>query len=298
MIELAIVATRLLQYVGAAILCGSSLFLVYAVTGPLGERQRRSAGRLQASGAALLAASSLLAIGLQASLFGGSLADGFTPQALRDVITYLPLGKAALVRSGVAGTALLLLALLPPGRGVWLAAGSLGGIATASLAWMGHAAASESSAHLVADILHALAAAAWMGALFSFALLTREAREASQLAQLHEALRRFSTVGVPLVLVLVLSGLTNTWYLVGAAGLAELPSDPYGQLLLLKLLAFGGMLALAGINRYRLTPRLQAPPGQVTITQLRRSIAFEGLLGLVTLGLVAWLGTLQPLTAS
>ena len=298
MIELAIVAARLLQYVGAAILCGSSLFFVYAVPGPFGEAQRRGAGRLLAGGAALLAASSLLAIGFQASLFGGSLADGFAPQALRDVVAYLPLGKAALVRSIAAGTALLLLALLPPVRGVWLAAGSLGIVATASLAWMGHAGASESSVHLVADILHALAAAAWIGPLFSFALLTREARDAGQLAQLHVALRRFSTVGIPLVLVLLLSGLANSWYLVGAAGLGELPFDPYGQLLLLKLLAFAAMLALAAINRYRLTPGLQGQPGHAVIRQLRRSILFEGLLGVVVLGLVAWLGTLEPLASS
>ena len=297
MIELAISATRLLQYVGAAILCGSSLFFVYAVVGPLVPSLRRDARRLLMSGAALLALSSLLAIGLQASLFAGSLAEGFGLSALRDVVTYMPLGKAGLVRSIAAAGALLLLVLLPVGRGMWLSAGGLGVVAAGSLAWMGHA-ASESWAHLAADIVHALAASVWIGALFAFALLTQRARSASHLAQLHKALVRFSALGIPLVLVLVLSGLTNSWYLVGVGNLTALPSDRYGQLLLLKLLAFGAMLVLAVLNRYRLSPALSGPSGGATIRRLRRSILLEGLLGVVTLALVAWLGTLEPLAFS
>ena len=298
MIELAIVATRWLQYVGAAILCGSSLFFVYAVVGPLAQPLRRDTRRLLISGAAVLTGSSLLAIGLQASLFAGSVADGFAFPALRDVVAYMPLGKAALARSIVAGAALLLLATLPVARGTWLAAGSLGVIATTSLAWMGHAAASENSAHVAADIVHALAAAVWIGALFSFALLTRRPFGASNLAQLHDALLRFSMLGIPLILVLALSGVMNSWYLVGPANFNELPSHPYGQLLLLKLFAFAAMLAVAVINRYRLTPALSDQSGGAGFVQLRRSILLEGLLGAVTLGLVAWLGRLEPLALS
>jgi putative copper export protein len=113
---------------------------------------------------------------------------------------------------------------------------------------------------------------------------------ANRVAQVHAGLRRFSALGVPLVAILVLSGLVNSWYLVGAAHLGRLSFEPYGPLLILKLLALVAMLLLAAINRYRLTPALQAPPAGASIGSLRRSIALETLLGLLTLSLVAWLG--------
>ena len=63
-------------------------------------------------------------------------------------------------------------------------------------------------------------------------------------------------------------------------------------------LLFAGMLGLAALNRYRLTPALaqaieeeDAPRAQAL---LRASLVVEGGLAIVILGLVAWLGTLSP----
>jgi copper resistance protein D len=288
MLELAVIAVRLLQYLGATVLFGSSLFFVYAAPEVWPKR-------LLAGAAALLGLSSLLAIGAQASLFTGSLSAGLTGEALGAVVSSMDLGKAAVVRAGAAALAFLLL-LAPEARLIRLPVAGLAAIATASLAWMGHGAAGENSLQLAADMIHALAAAIWLGALAAFVVLLRRR---SGLAMLHAALCRFSRVGVPVVAVLVLTGLTNSWFLVGPDQVAALATTGYGRLLLVKLALFAGMLVLAARNRNRHTPAIAADlaassPNPAHVVRLRRSIVCEAALGLGVLIAVAWLGTLAP----
>jgi len=75
----------------------------------------------------------------------------------------------------------------------------------------------------------------------------------------------------------------------------------YGQILLAKLGVFGAMLALAGANRFLLTPRLSATldgrgPLRVAVNALRMSVLIETALGFVVLAMVAWLGVLPAPT--
>ena len=128
MIELAIISLRLLQYTGAAILFGSPLFFLYAPAGPTSPALARATRRLLTTGAAILAVAALLAIAFQASLFTGSLAGGFSFEAVGSVISFMDFGKAAVARAVAAGAALLLLVTLPLSRGTLVAAGSLGAI--------------------------------------------------------------------------------------------------------------------------------------------------------------------------
>jgi putative copper resistance protein D len=157
---------------------------------------------------------------------------------------------------------------------------------------MGHGAATEGAGaqvHLVSDVAHALSAAIWIGALVGFVMLIRYQAERSTL---ETALSRFSVVGVPVVAVLVATGLANSWFLVGLDNLGALFTSPYGRLLLVKLAAFVGMLGLAGLNRWRNT-RALARDGE-PLFLLRFSVNFEALLGLFVLALVAWFGMLEP----
>src|SRR3546814_19339421 len=76
----------------------------------------------------------------------------------------------------------------------------------------------------------------------------------------------------------------------------------YGQLLFLKLVLFGLMLALAASNRFRLTPALATgiEDGNIegAVMRLRRSLWLEGGAAVVILALVAWHGALlQPASA-
>jgi putative copper resistance protein D len=185
---------------------------------------------------------------------------------------------------------------LPWPRPAWLAVAGCSGLATASLAWLGHAGAGEGPLHLLhlaADALHVLAAAAWIGALAGLLLLARTDRGDPRRATLHRALQQFAGIGSLLVAVLVATGLANAWLIVGPAYALSGWTTPFGRVLAAKLALFGVMLVLAARNRWQLTPALAARPDSAAAT-LRRSVTLEALAGLAVLALVAWLGTLEP----
>jgi putative copper resistance protein D len=285
------------------VLMGSSLFFIYALPSSAdgSAAQTRWARPLLIGAAMLLAVAALLGIAAQSSLLAGSVGEGLKGETLTAVVSSMALGKAAVARAVFAGLAVLGLLALKPGRPAWIVAASLGVLATASLAWMGHGGATEGALgglHLASDILHALAAAIWIGALAAFFGLLTAPSAAAQPA-LHHALHGFSGIGSALVAVLVFTGLINSWILVGPDHLAGLFTMPYGQLLSVKLVLFVAMLGLAAANRFRHTPAFgrvlaaQEPPDRA-LGALHRSVAYETALGLVVLGLVAAFGTLPP----
>jgi copper resistance protein D len=303
-LENAVIFFRLAQYSGAMILLGSSLFLIYALpASPAAALGTAWARPLLVAGAALLAIASILGLGAQAAMLAGSLAEGLDPITLRFVVTETELGGASVTRIAAAALAGVSMLALRPGRTSWWLAASLGAIATASFAWTGHGAATEGRGHyvhLAADILHSWVAAGWLGALCALFVLVRpQGQSPVQVAVLHNVLRGFSGVGTLFVVVIIVSGLINSWFLVGPSSLGRLWTTPYGQLLSLKLLFFSGMLALAAVNRYRLTPALanvleETSRQQAALSALRWSILIETLVAFALLALVAWFGTLEP----
>ena len=177
-------------------------------------------------------------------------------------------------------------------------------VALSTLAWTGHGAADEGALgwlHLGADITHLLAAGIWIGALCGLCLLifrsaTRMAAEHIHLS--HRALDGFARVGSIVVGLLIVSGLVNSWILIGPSKLGALFTTLYGILLLGKLLLFGAMLLLAAANRFFLTPALAAAlergEGAAAVGALRRSLLIESSCAIAILALVAWLGLLAP----
>ena len=174
----------------------------------------------------------------------------------------------------------------------------------ATLAWTGHGAVDEGTSgwvHLGADVLHLIASAAWVGALLGLVLLvTRPILKvgSEHLGLTHRALHGFSLVGTIVVATLVVTGFVNSWFLVGYENIPTLLMTPYGQLLFAKLVVFGAMLALAALNRFRLTPRFEqamASDDHVSaMGALRLSLFVETGCVIAILALVAWLGTLAP----
>jgi putative copper resistance protein D len=249
----------------------------------------------------LLTLASVVGLGLQTAVAAGSLAAALDPVLLVSVLTEMAMGAASVVRALAAAATLAVLWIAPPSRRAWIATAALGAVGVASMAWMGHGAATEGlagAAHLAADIAHLAAAAAWIGAL-AFFLVLAGSRDFSRL---HAALAGFSGLGTALVAVLVASGLINSWFLVGPAGPPALVRTPYGQLLLLKLALFAAMLVLAAANRFRLTPALKdalVDPGRTdaAVRALRRSLVLELGAAMALIAVVAWLGRLAPITA-
>lgn len=305
MLEPAVVVLRLMQYLGAAVLMGSSLFYLYALprSGMGSAADAPWARRLLLFAAASLAVTATLGLLAQTSVMAGSVAEGLKLESLAAVVGGMALGKAALVRTVAATAAFVLLLVMRPSRAAWLAGALLGAVACASFAWMGHAAATEGpirGLHLAADIGHAWAAAIWIGALCAFLMLLRAKTPSPEAASAtYRALHGFSGLGTLLVAVLVATGLVNSWILVGPAHVEGLWTTDYGRLLSLKLALFGVMLALAAANRFRLTPALHTALGASTdpaaaLSALRRSVAVEFAVGVLVFGLVGWFGTLAP----
>ena len=171
----------------------------------------------------------------------------------------------------------------------------------ASLAFAGHAAAGsdvEGTVHLVADILHLVAAASWLGALFPLAVLLhatamKDVELSIEIARV--ATLRFSGLGIASVGTLFVTGIVNSWFLLGK--IDALIDTEYGRLLLLKVLLFFAMLSIAAFNRFHLTPRMMqkndAAP-RAALRQLRTNSVIEAVVGLIILFLVGMLGTLPP----
>ena len=104
---------------------------------------------------------------------------------------------------------------------------------------------------------------------------------------------RFSGMGYIAVSVLILTGLINSWFLVGS--FSGLITTAYGQLLLVKLVLFAGMLGLAMANRFWLVPSLiqSANGSTASLLKLRQHVTGEQVLGALVLLIVSILGTME-----
>lgn len=303
--DAAVIGLRLVQYLAGSALFGTAFFLAFgfrgAVPPPLTWPRP-----LLVSSAALLGLTSLLWLLAQTATMAGDPAAMRDPEMLAMVAGETAFGTAIIVRAAAATLALGACLLMRPGRGLWITASSLGALALATFAWTGHGAAEPGAAglaHAAADVLHLLAAGLWLGALIAFAALLSGRRPSEAMSQAtHRALANFSGTGSLIVATLVLTGLVNSWFLVGPSRILEMPFSTYGVLLLVKLGVFVGMLGLAAHNRFRLTPALAGGlvdgRPDAPLAGLRRSIALEFAAGVAVLALVALLGTLAPMSAA
>ena len=303
MTDWTIIAVRLGLYVSLSLVFGLAAFALYGLR--TGERGRALPLRpwlvLNALVALLL---SFGWIALMASSMAGTPVWPVDWAAVEALRTGSAIGRAWEVRMAALGTALLAALFFPARTSALVAVAITSGIALSTLAWTGHGAVDEGVVgwvHLIADILHLLAAGAWVGALVGLVLLVMRPAsrvDAAHLRLTHGALHGFGAVGTGVVLTIVLSGLINSWLLVGLANVAALGTGLYGQLLLVKLALFGAMLGFAALNRFRLTPTFEnaiaSGDHDRAGSALRRSLSAETACVIVILLIVAWLGTLSP----
>ncbi len=201
-----------------------------------------------------------------------------------------PMGISGVARLSLL--AVLAMAVLGVRRARWLH-GLLAVGAIATLAWSGHAGASEGvvgAIHRASDIVHLIAASAWLGML---ALLLGAIFQRTSTPVLIAALRRFAGPGTLIVAALLVSGLINLWAIVGIGALPQLIASDYGRVLGLKLVLFTVMLGFAALNRWHLTPRLQGPSG-APARRLQNSVSLETGLAVGVILAVAALGTMSP----
>lgn len=302
----ALIAVRFALYLDLMLVVGLPLFWLYTLRG---AEQRAGSNVISSIAMAVLSLAGVALSVLGLLLLAAAMSDVPVSQIDHETLHALLDGTAI----GTAGKirAAALLAVLPISfwprampRVRWVALASLGAVALGSLAWTGHGAADDGPGgpvHLAADIVHLLAAGVWIGALAGLLILLWRARAGSnnrqeRIALAHRALAGFGTVGAICVGLIILTGLVNSWFLVGVGNISSLAGSLYGRLLILKLVLFAGMLGLAGLNRFRLTPAVEASLGDgnaaAAMRSIGRSVAFEFSLAFVVLALVAWLGTL------
>ena len=286
MTEGALIGARFALMIDLALLMGLPLFWwVMSIAG-----RRRAIAVLAIGGMAL---SGLWLLASAAAMTGASITAPDWASAWI-VLTMTPIGPVLTVR-GAALVLALGCAFLPRGNRIVLIPA---GIAAASLAWTGHAGATEDMAgsiHRIADVAHIWAAAGWIGAL---AVLLRAVMTLppvrEEVRRVAAMLSRFALMGTMIVATLLVSGAINLAMIVGMTQLPALVGSRYGLLLGVKLALFGLMLALAAVNRWWLTPALESGTPQRAIAHLRLSLLVETSAAIAIIGLVALLGTLDP----
>ena len=159
------------------------------------------------------------------------------------------------------------------------------------ISWASHS-ASRGTVALIADYAHLVAGALWAGGLVALLILLGVARPLSRSdreALVLACLLRFSKLAVIMVGALVLGGA----YL----AVRELPAPSalvtsrFGVTLLLKTAVFAGALALGGVHRRVMVPRIAAGAPAATI---RRTLTVEASLLLVALAFAAVLSQTAP----
>jgi len=304
-LDVVLTVTRGVHFAAVLGLEGAIVFHVL-VAGPVlpvsvTHRNLEKSFRLTAAslwGVAVLSGGAWLLV-LAGQIGGTTASDAFRQGVDWTLLTGTQFGISWIFRAAIAG--LLGLTLLvgdrvSHGRPVYSAAAVILGVAlAATLAWSGHGAATPGrigDVHLAADIVHLIASGLWVGALLPLAMVLRLAcRGDVSMQSATDVTRRFTNLATVSVAFIFLSGIVNSWVLVG--NVSALTGSLYGRLLLAKIALFLLMLGFAAFNRIGLTPRMASEaPGAAR--QLAINSCVELGLGLAVLAIVGVLGTLQP----
>jgi copper transport protein len=197
---------------------------------------------------------------------------------------------------GAAGVAV-------PRPGPWLAALAL------PLAWLvclpalgGHASVQEPVAVLLpANVLHVLAASAWIGGIavlvFALPTATRRLEPADRTRLLSAAVGRFSTLALVSVAALLTGGILQS--LLELSAVDDLIDTAYGRAILIKSALVALLLCIGAWNRRRTLPALAreardgASPGRPGVA-LRRALRAEVALGVAALAVTGALAGYSP----
>jgi putative copper resistance protein D len=234
-----------------------------------------------------------------ANMSGLPLTDAFSTTAWQMVLFETKFGRIWQIRIVLGTVALVLMALgvprgnvrRPPVLIVW----SLSVAFLVSLAWISHAAsASAQPLGLLGDALHLCAVSGWIGGLVPLAIfLTRVHASHSLGKMVAQVLCRFSALSLCCVSLIVASGISNSWLLVGS--IYPLFATPYGRLLLFKLTLFAVLVGVGACNRFLVRVKLlKAPATPDLLPQLRRNVLCEVCLGVAVVAIVACLGVTPP----
>jgi copper transport protein len=160
-------------------------------------------------------------------------------------------------------------------------------IVVATLPWAGHAETQSPQTVLIpADVLHVLAAGAWLGGLVLLLVAYWPRRRAEPADGAAAATTRFSRLAAPAMAVLIAVGAVQSWFYLGEVG--AFFDTTYGLALLAKIALLAAVLAFAAGNRRRVA----ALPGTAAV--LRRAMSVEVGLAVLVLAATATLVRAAP----
>ena len=308
-------------FVGLALLLGAGWFAAYLW--PEGRSAVRVRQLLLGS-LVLTATSTVVGFLLQGPYTSsGHLADAFATDQM-SAVWDTRFGKVWMARLALLVVASLLLRMMIRHRGPlpgwWFAAAGAVGLAlSATPGLAGHASTGRwTLLALPADMFHVLGMAVWLGGLVTLAIARTDEHSYARVAE------RFSRLALGAVVLIVLTGSFQA--IRQLQPFSALWNAAYGQLLIVKLIAFGGILLIAAWSR-RLVhgpgmgifggSSVEAPPsreiatgegGVATLTRpelaapsvvghqsrLKRSVRGELVFGAVVLAFTAMLVNTSP----
>jgi len=194
----------------------------------------------------------------------------------------------------------------------WVAVGALAAALTLTPALSGHAAGGPHAAvGAVVGVLHFAAVAVWFGGLVLLGTCVLPRADVGLL----QAVPRFSSVAFAAMVVIVVTGMVQSWRQLGS--LQALEQTTYGRLLVAKVAVVLLLIAVAGRSRVLVRRRLTARalvgaaaphepgPDAAPLSDhagspwlLRRLILAEVVIAIVVLAVTALLGIATPPTAA
>ncbi len=234
-----------------------------------------------------------------ASMSGLPLKNIFSASAWGTVLLETQFGRVWQLRLGLIATAFVLvasaLAQVKARRALIAVLWLVSVVLLVSLALISHAAAATIQPFgVLGDMIHLCAAGLWIGGLVPLAIFLGCVRVSFSLSELVPyVLPRFSTLSLCCVSVLVVSGISNSWLLIGS--IYALFTTPYGQLLLFKLALFAILVGFGARNRFLVKAKLpKAAADPDLLAQLRRNVVCETYLVVAVVVIVACLGVTPP----
>lgn len=291
----ALVAARWTGYLALALFVGGLAFIALLWPGGAYEPRARALLGLAWTGGLLATVASVGLQGAYVSL--GGLRDALRPATYADVLATEPgvvLAARGLmwVLAAVVLAALLQGAARSPGWRVGALAVTFGLLRTTGMT--GHnSEGSEPTWGAVADFVHLLGAALWIGGLAMLALAVLPRRRAGELAEVVPGYSRLAAVSVTGI---VGAGLVLAWQVVGSYD--GLLHTSYGHLLLVKTAVLGCVLVAAYASRQWVRTRLDLAVllrgDAATVRPFGYSVAAETGLVLVVLAVTSLLVTADP----
>lgn len=290
-----LVVARWTGYLALTLFVGGLAFVALLWPGGAYEARARTLLGLAWTGGLLATVASVGLQGAYGSL--GGLRDALRPATYADVLATQPgivLAARGLmwVLAAVVLAALLQGSARSPGWRVGALAVTFGLLRTTGMS--GHnSEGSEPTWGAVADFVHLLGAALWIGGLAMLALAVLPRRRPGELAEVVPGYSRLAALSVTAI---VGAGLVLAWQVVGSYD--ALLHTSYGHLLLVKTAVLGGVLVAAYASRQWVRTRLDLAVllrgDAATVRPFGYSVAAETGLVLVVLAVTSLLVTADP----